>query len=112
MAPLAYKIISYDALEIVFDKLEIGHDELPRLPDPICLPPDAPYRFKLRLMNYGSIATTNETVIRLIVVGNNVSYESEEIYLGIMWHGESMLLGGPAEPSTSPRTNPDQSTTM
>jgi hypothetical protein len=68
----------------------IGDDQLLRLPDPIYLEQNASYRFRLRLKDYAKGAKANETVIRLLVLADNeTSFFSDEIYLGIISHGDS-----------------------
>jgi hypothetical protein len=88
-APLAFRLVSYDMYELAVKDLVIGEDQLLRLPDPIYLEPNAPYRFRLRLKDYAAGAKKNETVIRLVVVADNDTLISDEIYLGIMWMSDS-----------------------
>lgn len=87
-APLAFKMVSYDAYELPVSDFVIGEDQTLRLPDPICLQSHGSYRFRLRLKDYAKGAKVNETVIRLLVIADTNTYLSEEIYLGIMWTGD------------------------
>lgn len=112
-APLAFKMVSYDAYELPVSDFVIGEDQTLRLPDPICLQPHGSYRFRLRLQNYATGAKVNETVIRLLVIADTDTYLSDEIYLGIMWTGDSFTSrtnateqisneAKPAEPNAAP----------
>jgi hypothetical protein len=90
--PLAYKLESYNAYELQIDELIIAQDITLRLPSPVRLESQATYRIRVRLKNYGPAVEKNETVIRLLVVADNETFVSDEIYLGLMWQGDSMLL--------------------
>ncbi len=87
-APMAYKLESFDAYVLQVEGFTIGECQFLRLPEPIYLELNAPYRIRLRLKDYAAEAQKNETVIRLIVVADSQKYPSDEIYLGIIWTGE------------------------
>jgi hypothetical protein len=96
-------MVSYDAYELPVRDFVIGEDQTLRLPDPICLQPHGSYRFRLRLKDYATGAKVNETVIRLLAIADNDTYLSDEIYLGIMWTGDS-FTNRPAATEQKPQS--------
>ncbi|MFO0823646.1 MAG: hypothetical protein U0792_11110 [Gemmataceae bacterium] len=107
-APLAFKMVSYDAYELTVSDFAIGEDQTLRLPDPICLLQHGSYRFRLRLKDYAAGAKVNETVIRLVVIADADTYLSDEIYLGIMWTGDPFTTQADAPVQTSNEVRQDQ----
>lgn len=82
-APMAFKLTEVDAYELRIARFDIGVDVLLTLDEPVYLEANAAYRVRLRLVDYADSVQKNESVIRLVVVVDNVSYVSDEIYLGI-----------------------------
>ena len=79
-----FKLAAIDAYELKVDKFERGADMLLSLSEPVYMENDAPYRIRLYLKGYVAAVQKNESVIRLVVVVDNETYASEEIYLGII----------------------------
>jgi len=82
--PVAAKVFVSDAYELGVHGFECGTTQLFTLPDPVYLQAEAPYRYKLRLLDYGSAVPGNESAIRLVARAADQEFHSAQIYLGLV----------------------------
>ena len=74
---------SVDAYEIEVKGFQLGKTVLSKLPDPVYLAAEAPYRYRLRLRDYRKAVPGNESAIRLVAEVDGELYHSMGIYLGL-----------------------------